>query len=221
VLVALRYPLPRPCALSAHCLGSRFETGPVTHRLMPAKSEDIRLLGTCMAVALVTTPAKPQKWAETSLTGLKNRLLQMVARVAPGAGTLRVRLHRWRGVKIGNGVWIGYDAVIETSKPQLVSIGDGAAIGIRATVIAHFREVTGVTIGPGASIGPGAIIMPGVTIGEGAVVTAGSVVTRSVPPMTVVQGNPAKAVARNRLALLPDVSLGQFTASLRPVERRP
>lgn len=174
-----------------------------------------------MSVATITTPAKPERWAEIGLIGLKNRLLQMVARVAPGASTLRVRLHRWRGVKIGNGVWIGYDAVIETSKPQLVTIGDDAVIGIRAMIIAHFREVRGATIGANASIGPGAIIMPGVTIGEGAVVTAGSVVTRSVPPMTVVQGNPAKAVARNRLALLPDVSLAQFTASLRPLEKHP
>ena len=174
-----------------------------------------------MAIASVTTPAKPERWRESSLTGLKNRLLQMVARVVPGAATVRVRLHRWRGVKIGKSVWIGYDAVIETSKPQLVTIGDEAVIGIRATVIAHFREVRGVTIGPRASIGPGAIIMPGVTVGEGAVVTAGSVVTRSVPPMTVVQGNPARAVACNGLPLLPNVSLKQFTASLRPLRRQP
>ena len=52
---------------------------------------------------------------ERLLPGIKNRLLQMVARSVPGATTLRVRLHRWRGVKIGRGVWIGYDAVIETS----------------------------------------------------------------------------------------------------------
>jgi acetyltransferase-like isoleucine patch superfamily enzyme len=174
-----------------------------------------------MSVASISTPVKSERWAEIGLVGLKNRLLQMVARVAPGASTLRVRLHRWRGVRIGNGVWIGYDAVIETSKPQLVTIGDEAVIGIRTTVIAHFREVKGVTIEARASIGPGAIIMPGVTIGQGAVVTAGSVVTRSVPPMTVVQGNPAKAVARNGVALLPDVSLDQFTASLRPLEKQP
>jgi acetyltransferase-like isoleucine patch superfamily enzyme len=173
-----------------------------------------------MAVASVTTPSQPQTWRQSRLTGLKNRLLQMVARAVPGATTVRVRLHRWRGVKIGKSVWIGYDAVIETSRPELVTIGDEAVIGIRATVIAHFREVRGVTIGPRASIGPGVIIMPGVTIGEGAVVTAGSVVTRSVPPMTVVQGNPAKAVACNDLALLPNVSLKQFTASLRPLKKQ-
>jgi serine acetyltransferase len=174
-----------------------------------------------MSVASISTPTKAEGWVEVVLIGLKNRVLQMFARAAPGAKTLRVLLHRWRGVKIGKGVWIGYDAVIETSRPKLVTIGDEAVIGIRATVIAHFREVRGVTIGAKASIGPGAIIMPGVTIGEGAVVTAGSVVTRSVAPMTVVQGNPAKAVARNRLALLPDVTLAQFSASLRPMERRP
>jgi len=185
-----------------------------------AVSEDSRLLGTGMAVASLTNPAKPQRWSEGSLAGLKNRLLQTIARFAPGATTLRIRLHRWRGVKIGKGVWIGYDAVIETSKPQLVTIGDDAVIGIRATLIAHFREVRGIAVGARATIGPGAIIMPGVTVGEGAVVTAGSVVTRSVASMTVVQGNPAKAVAHNGVALLPNVSLKQFTASLRPVGRR-
>jgi acetyltransferase-like isoleucine patch superfamily enzyme len=154
---------------------------------------------------------------ESALTGMKNRALQLAARVAPGATTLRVLLHRWRGVKVGKRVWIGYDAVIETSRPQLVTIGDDAVIGMRATLIAHFKEVRGLTIGPRSSIGPGAIIMPGVTIGEGAVVTAGSVVTRSVPPLTVVQGNPARAVARNDVALLPNVTLKQFIASLRPI----
>ena len=157
---------------------------------------------------------------ESGISGTANRLLQLVARVAPGATTFRVVLHRWRGVKIGKRVWIGYDAVIETSRPQFVTIGDDVTIGMRATLIAHFREVKGVTIEARASIGPGAIIMPGVTIGEGAVVTAGSVVTRSVPPMTVVQGNPAKAVARTGIALVPGVSVKQFAGALRPIGRR-
>ena len=104
---------------------------------------------------------------EGLLRGAWNRLLQLLARNSPGATSLRVSLNRWRGVKLGKGVWIGYDAIIETSYPHLVTIGEGASIGIRATIIAHFREVQGVTIEPGAFIGPGAIIMPGVTIGRG------------------------------------------------------
>ncbi|HEV2393444.1 MAG TPA: acyltransferase [Verrucomicrobiae bacterium] len=120
-------------------------------------------------------------------------------------------------MRIGKNVWIGYDAIIETSYPHLVTIGDGAAVGIRTTIIAHFREVQGVTIEPGVFIGPGAIIMPGVTIGRGAVVTAGSVVTQSVPPMTLAQGNPAKPVARIGLALDPKTTVRQFSRNLKPL----
>ena len=45
-----------------------------------------------------------------------------------------------------------------------------------------------------AWIGARVTILKGVTIGEGAVVGAGSVVTKSVPPWTIVAGNPAKIV---------------------------
>jgi acetyltransferase-like isoleucine patch superfamily enzyme len=151
------------------------------------------------------------------ISGLKNRILQNIARSAPGATSLRVMLHRWRGVKIGKGAWIGYDAIIETSHPEYVTIKDGASVGIRAVIIAHFRELHGVVIEEDASIGPGAIIMPNVTIGRGSVVTAGSVVTKSVPAMTVVQGIPAKPVARVGVPLKLDVSLREFSQKLRPL----
>ena len=132
---------------------------------------------------------------ERLLPGIKNRILQVLARIAPGATTLRVRLNRWRGVNIGKDVWIGYDAIIETSFPHLVTIRDRAAIGIRATIIAHNREQQGVVIEEDATLGPGVIVLPAVTIGRGAMVTAGSVVTKSVPAKTMVRGNPAEPVA--------------------------
>ena len=157
--------------------------------------------------------------SEKFLPGLKNRFLQMVARSAPGATTLRVQLHRWRGVKIGHGVWIGYDAVIETSSPELVSVGDRAAIGMRVTIVAHNREQQGVVIEEDVSIGTGAIILPNVTIGRGAIVTAGSVVTKSVPPKTMVQGNPARPIATVEVPLGLDVSVKEFAKGLRSVAR--
>jgi acetyltransferase-like isoleucine patch superfamily enzyme len=150
----------------------------------------------------------------------KIRILQNLARSAPGATNLRVLLHRWRGVNLGRNIWIGYDAIIETSHPEYVTIKDGATIGIRAVIIAHFRELRGVTIEEDVSIGPGAIIMPNVTIGKASVVTAGSVVTTSVPPNTVVQGNPARAIAKVGIPLKLNVSLREFSTRLRPLGRK-
>src|SRR5438046_6165948 len=106
--------------------------------------------------------------AERLLTALKNRIFQVLARIAPGATTGRVRLNRWRGVNIGKNVWIGYDAIIETACPHLVTIRDGAAIGIRATIIAHNREQRGVMIEEDVKLGRGVIVLQDVNIGGGA-----------------------------------------------------
>jgi acetyltransferase-like isoleucine patch superfamily enzyme len=163
---------------------------------------------------------------ENRVIGGKNRLLQLLALYVPGAMTTRIALHRWRGVHIGRGSWIGTGALIETSKPGRVWIGDGVSIGIRSTIIAHFRgHVEGdrsqdddrisVRIGDDVFIGPGAIILPNVTIGDGAVVTAGSVVTRSVPALTMVQGNPAQPIARCGVPLGLHTPLKVFYRQLR------
>ncbi|HWF38899.1 MAG TPA: acyltransferase [Candidatus Acidoferrales bacterium] len=158
------------------------------------------------------TPGK-----EPLLSGVVNRILQQFARMAPGATSLRVKLHRARGVKIGTGVWIGYDVILETSRPYLITLKDGCSLGARVMVIAHFRETQGVTIEEDAFVGPGVIILPNVVVGRGAVVTAGSVVTRSVKPMTVVQGNPAVPIAECGLPLKMGVSVKQFSTNLRPL----
>ena len=154
---------------------------------------------------------------ENQIIGLYIRLLQLLARISPGAKTLRVWLHRLRGVKIGKRVWIGYDAIIETSCPYLVEIHDDAVVGIRATIIAHFREYGGVVVGEGAVLGPGSIVLPNVKIGKGAVVTAGSVVTRSVAPMTLVQGNPALPVAKVGMTLGLDTPMQEFSTHLKSI----
>ena len=157
--------------------------------------------------------------SERVLRGLKNRILQFLARNAPGATTTRVRLNRWRGVNIGKDVWIGYDAIIETSCPHLVTIRDRAAIGIRVTIIAHNREQRGVIIEEDVSLGPGVIVLPNVTIGRGAIVTAGSVVTKSVPPKMLMQGNPARPVATVDIPFGLNVSVKELAKTLRPIRR--
>jgi acetyltransferase-like isoleucine patch superfamily enzyme len=154
------------------------------------------------------------------LRGPLNRILQLLARFSPGAGTLRVWLHRARGVKIGDRVWIGYDVILDSSGPNLIVIEDGVSISIRATIIAHFKESKGVRIGRDAFIGPGVIILANVLVGHGSVIKAGSVVSQSVPPQTIVEGNPAVPVGRCEVPLGADISLREFVKGLRPLSSR-
>jgi acetyltransferase-like isoleucine patch superfamily enzyme len=50
----------------------------------------------------------------------------------------------------------------------------------------------------GASIGSGATLLGGITVGENATVGAGAVVTKDVPANTVVAGNPARILKKNK-----------------------
>jgi serine acetyltransferase len=154
---------------------------------------------------------------ESTVRGFLNRILQQLARGLPGAQSIRVALHRARGVKIGKNVWIGYDVVLDTSQPSNITLEDECVLSMRTTVLAHFRESKGVRIERDAFVGAGALILPNVVIGQGAVVAAGSVVTRSVPPGVMVQGNPAVAVAKCGIPLGPTTSLKDFTRHLQPL----
>ena len=162
---------------------------------------------------------------ENRIKGARNRLLQVCALYAPGSETLRVRMHRWRGVRMGSGVFIGTDAILETAYPHRLSIGDRVVVGHRALIIAHFRESDSfrdedepaVVIEDDVFIGPNVTILPNVTIGHGAVVTAGSVVSQSVPPLTMVQGVPARPVARCGVPLGMRTPLKEFYRQLRPL----
>jgi acetyltransferase-like isoleucine patch superfamily enzyme len=158
---------------------------------------------------------KPHK--ENPVSGAWNRLLALLARFGPGAENWRIRFHRWRGVKIGKDCWIGSDVIVETSRPYLVTLGDRVAISMGVMIIAHMRESKEVIIGNDVVIGPGAIILPNVTIGDGSVITAGTVVSSAVPPMTVMQGNPAKPIAKVGIVLGRNVELKEFSKHLKPI----
>lgn len=162
---------------------------------------------------------------ESTVGGARRRLLALIALYGPGAETTRVRLHRLRGVRIGSGCFIGTDVIVETAFPQLVEIGNRVDLGMRTTIIAHQQgehadeSRPSVRIKDDVFIGPGSIILPHVTIGQGAVVTAGSVVTTSVPPLTMVRGNPAQPVARCRVPLGRSTPLREFYRGLKPMQR--
>jgi acetyltransferase-like isoleucine patch superfamily enzyme len=158
---------------------------------------------------------------EGPLRGFANRILQHLARILPGAQTLRVsRYNAPAEYRLGRTSGFGYDVILDTSRPFLITLEDACALSMRVTVVAHFRGSTGIKIERDAFVGPGAIILPNVVVGRGAVVTAGSVVTRSVPPMTVVQGNPAVPVARCGIPLGPDITLKEFSQRLQLIAAR-
>ncbi len=171
-------------------------------------------------------PNHRKRITDTPLKGLKSRILQVLALYVPGAKTTRVRLHRMRGVKIGQEVFIGLSVILESAYPELVSIGNHVTISVRSVVIAHFRgtarqaridDEPSVRIEDDVFIGPNVTILPNVKIGRGAVVAAGSVVNRPVPPMTMVQGNPAQVVAECGVPLKGS-SYGRFVRSLKFID---
>ena len=92
------------------------------------------------------------------------------------------------GVTVEDNVFVGHGVVfINDSYPRATN-PDGTL------QTDQDWKVETTVVKKGASVGSGATILANVTIGENAIVGAGSVVTKSVPPNTVVAGNPAKVL---------------------------
>jgi len=94
-----------------------------------------------------------------------------------------------KSVRIGDDTLIAGDVAIFDNTNHPVSPAQRLA-----RVAVSPAEVAPVVIGRNVWIGIHCIIMRGVTIGDNSVVAAGSVVTKSVPPNTLVAGNPAAAI---------------------------
>ena len=157
-----------------------------------------------------------------------NRILHKMAQLSPGGYTLRVWLHRKRGVRIGKNVWISQYVYIDELHPEAVTIGDNASIGIRTSIFAHFywgsrKSRNGykeVTIGKNSFVGPHCLILPGVTIGEGAVIRGGSVVAKDVPPFTFWGSPTGGPLGRVTIPLTAEHSYEEFVRGLRPIRKK-
>jgi acetyltransferase-like isoleucine patch superfamily enzyme len=114
-------------------------------------------------------------------------------------------------LKIGDGVFIGHE--VSFALASRIEIGNYVAIGGGTTISdteGHDRyaeerkpawespakpeDVSPVVIEDGVWIGRNASIHKGVRIGEGSIVGYGAVVRSSVPPGSMVVGNPARAI---------------------------
>ena len=140
------------------------------------------------------------------LKRFKNYFLFLLAYIMP-FNAFRIKLHKWKGVNIGENVYIGMFVFLDNAYPEYIYIEDNAAINAGSMLIAHFNlkkhfekiiiaRVAPVLIKEGAMVAVRSIILPGVTIGEYSMVSAASVVNENVAPYTVVRGNPAIKIAK-------------------------
>jgi acetyltransferase-like isoleucine patch superfamily enzyme len=105
-------------------------------------------------------------------------------------------------LSVGDGSYIGPQSLINADEP--VRLGDNSALGPRSMVFTHgsflpytegyWVKLAGVTVGDKVWCAAGVFLHPGVEVGDDSFVNSRSVVTQSIPPGSVVEGNPAKVI---------------------------
>ena len=108
--------------------------------------------------------------------------------LGPGVGLSGVSICAAQRVEIGEGTFVGADAIIFDNDFH-APVGEWGWGGIATD------NPRPVIIGRGVFIGARAIILKGVTIGDRAIIGAGAVVTKDVPARAIAAGNPARIVS--------------------------
>lgn len=114
--------------------------------------------------------------------------------------------NRLLGMNIDPTVEFSLSAKFDLTYPPGVHVGAHSYVAFEARILTHDRTrglYVPTRIGKNCFIGGRSMILPGVEIGDACVVGAGSVVTKSVPPNSIVAGNPAKIIAS-------DIKVGEY-----------
>lgn len=109
-------------------------------------------------------------------------------RISIGDGSVNEDIHinGFGGVTIGDRVLLGHRCTLFSDEHRF---DDPAAI-----IWDQGRDPAPITIEDDVYLGCNVVILAGVTIGRGAVIGAGSVVTRSIPPLAIAAGSPARVL---------------------------
>lgn len=115
------------------------------------------------------------------------------------------------GMKIGKNSYIvdTHKIYLDTSRPELVEIGDNVRLNKGTQIIAHdwgsylFVNAFGdyipahdkIKIGNNVWTGRNVTILKGVTIGDNVLIGNGSIVTKDIPGNSVAVGSPAKVIS--------------------------
>jgi len=118
-------------------------------------------------------------------------------------------IHKDSKIVIGDNTSIGFGVVFRTAREIIIGkncmIGGGTRISDNDGHPIHAKrteentkvpleDVKPVIIEDDVWIGEQSKILKGVTIGKGSIISTGSIVTKSIPPMKIAMGNPARAV---------------------------
>jgi len=120
-------------------------------------------------------------------------------------------LYSYRNIYVGDDVNLGVRPILMAALseirigshvmfgPEVVVIGGGHNAAVSGTFMTEVHQKSGnedlgVVIKDDVWIGARAIILRGVRVGRGAIIGAGAVVTKSVPPYSIVGGNPARVI---------------------------
>lgn len=131
--------------------------------------------------------AKARRRGLNRLSWLRNSLVRL----------RRTWLRRVWGMDIHPTAQLSFSAKFDRTFPIGVHVGAHSYIAFEARILTHDRTrglYLHTRVGKNCFIGGRSLILPGVEIGDNCVVGAGSVVTRSVPPNSVVAGNPARVI---------------------------
>jgi putative colanic acid biosynthesis acetyltransferase WcaF len=139
---------------------------------------------------------------ERFFNGLKVWLLRRFgAEIGAGAVVRSCEIYYPWNLRMGDNVWIGYDAYLYNIVP--IRLGDNTCVSQRAFLCTGSHDPAEPTFGlivgeielkDAAWVAAGVFVGPGVTLHEGAVAGAGSVVTKDLPSMTLCGGVPARPI---------------------------
>ena len=131
--------------------------------------------------------AKARKRGLNRLSGLRRRIIRL----------RRDWLVRAWGMDIHETAQLSMSCKLDRTFPIGVHIGAHTLVAFEARILTHDMTrglYLHTRIGRNCFIGGRSLILPGIEIGDGSIVGAGSVVTKSVPPGTLVAGNPARVL---------------------------
>lgn len=132
-------------------------------------------------------PKKAQRRGLNRIAGFRNVLVNM-------RRNIMVKL--W-GMDLHPTMQMSLSAKLDRTFPIGVHVGENSYVAFEARILTHDRTrglYLHTRVGKNCFIGGRSMILPGVEIGDNCIVAAGAIVTKSVPPYSIVAGNPARII---------------------------